>query len=70
MRLRLPGADLKIINLYDPTPRHAVGLAYPTRRHQNLAAKELATLCESTMPELLSHSARPPRPHLPSRVAR
>lgn len=69
-RLRLPGADLKIIDLYDPTPRHAVGLAYPTRHYQNLAAKELATLCQSTMAELLSHSARPPRPHLRSRVAR
>lgn len=70
VRLRLPGADVKTIDLYDPTPRHAVGLAYLTKRYQNLAAKEFATLCQSTMAELLTHPARPPRPDMRSRVAR
>ncbi len=70
VRLRLPGADLKIIDLYDPTPRHAVGLAYMTGRYQNLAAKEFASLCQSTMAELLAHSMRSARPRTRSRLAR
>lgn len=58
VRLRLPGTDLQLIDLYDPAPRHAVGLAYLSGRYQNLAAKEFANLCQSTMHELLTHSPR------------
>lgn len=28
VRLRLPGRDLQIVDLYGPTPRHPVGLAF------------------------------------------
>ena len=58
VRLRLPGTDLQIIDIYDPTPRHPVGLAYLKNKHQNLAAKEFATLCQITMKDLFSESRR------------
>jgi LysR family cyn operon transcriptional activator len=56
VRLRRPGIDLKIVDIYAPTPRHAVGLAFLKHRHQNLAATEFATLCRVTMKDLLSES--------------
>lgn len=56
VRLRLPGKDLRIIDLYGPTPRHSVGLAYLTNRYQNLAAKEFANLCRTTMTAFLATS--------------
>ncbi|MGQ0810645.1 MAG: LysR substrate-binding domain-containing protein [Nitrospiraceae bacterium] len=59
VRLRLRGADLRIIDLYDPTPRHAVGLAHLTNRYQNLAAREFASLCQTTMKILLADSTSP-----------
>ncbi len=52
VRLRLPGKDLQVIDLYGPTPRHSVGLAFLTNRYQNLAAKEFGNLCLSTMATL------------------
>jgi LysR family transcriptional regulator, cyn operon transcriptional activator len=52
VRLRLAGSALRIIELYDPVPRHAVGLAYAVRRHQNRAAKEFGLLCRTTMEQL------------------
>ena len=53
VRLRLPGSDLQIVDLYGPTPRHPVGLAFLKHRQQNLAATEFANLCQATMKELL-----------------
>lgn len=60
VRLRLPYGNLQIVDIYDPTPRHPVGLAFLKHRHQNLAATEFANLCETTMKDLLSESRRPP----------
>lgn len=54
VRSRLPGMDLQVIDLYDPTPRHAVGLAYLTKRHRGLAAEEFAAICHTTMRDLQS----------------
>ena len=56
--LRAATADLQIIDIYDPTPRHAVGLPYLKNEHQNLAAKEFATLCQTTMKDLKADRAR------------
>lgn len=56
VRSRLPGAGLQLVDLYDPTPRHAVGLAYLTKRYRSLAATEFGQLCRSTMQELQSDS--------------
>ena len=58
VRLRLPRADLQIVDIYDPTPRHAVGLARLKNKHQNLAANEFVNLCQTTMRNLLSESRR------------
>lgn len=52
-RLRLAGSGLRIIELYDPVPRHSVDLAYRTNRYQNIAAKEFGTLCRTTITQLL-----------------
>lgn len=54
VRSRRPGLTLQVIDLYDPTPRHAVGLAYLTKRHRSLAAEEFAALCQTTMRDLQS----------------
>ena len=59
VRSRLPGAELQLIDLYDPTPRHAVGLAYLTKRYRSLAAEEFAALCRTTMHMLRSNSNEP-----------
>lgn|SRR5574340_50523 len=56
VRSRLPGAGLQLVDLYDPTPRHTVGLAYLTKRYRSLAAAEFGQLCRSTMQELQSDS--------------
>ena len=60
VRLRLPYGDLQVVDIYDPIPRHPVGLAFLKHRHQNLAATEFANLCQVTMKHLLSESRRSP----------
>ena len=62
VRLRLPASDLQIVDIYDPTPRHPVGLAFLKHRHQNLAATEFANFCQSTMKELLMESRKATEP--------
>ena len=56
VRLRSPGARFCLIELYDPVPRHSVGLVSLANRYQNLAAKEFATLCRTTMAHLPTKS--------------
>jgi DNA-binding transcriptional LysR family regulator len=56
VRLRSPGAKFRLIELYDPVPRHSVGLVSLMNRYQNLAAKEFATLCRTTMAHLMTKS--------------
>lgn len=58
VRSRLPGLDVQLIDLYDPTPRHAVGLAYLTKRYRSLAAEEFAELCQATMQDLQAGATR------------
>jgi LysR family transcriptional regulator, cyn operon transcriptional activator len=53
VRSRLGGSGLRTIDLYDPVPRHSVGLAYQANRYQNIAAREFGTLCRTTMTRLL-----------------
>lgn len=60
VRTRLSGGNLQLIDLYDPAPRHGVGLAFLTKRYRSLAAEEFARLCQSTIKELQSHSKLPP----------
>jgi LysR family transcriptional regulator, cyn operon transcriptional activator len=56
VRQRLAHTKLRIIDLYDPIPRHSVGLAYHANRYQNLAAKEFGNLCRSIMASLIEES--------------
>lgn len=62
VRLRSPRTDLQIVEIYDPTPRHAVGLVFLKQRHQLLAATEFVNLCRSTMKDLLAECANPATP--------
>lgn len=59
VRSRLPSTPLQVIDLYDPTPCHTVGLAYLTKRYRGVAAEEFASLCQSTMQDLQSASLPP-----------
>jgi DNA-binding transcriptional LysR family regulator len=56
VRLRPPGARLRMIELYDPVPRHSVGLISLASRYQNIAGKEFAKLCQSTITHLTTRS--------------
>jgi DNA-binding transcriptional LysR family regulator len=56
VRLRSPGARFRIVELYDPVPHHSVGLVSLANRYQNMAAKEFAVLCRSTMAHLMNRS--------------
>jgi hypothetical protein len=62
--------DLQVIDLYDPTPRHAVGLAYLTKRHRGLAAQEFAAICQTTMQDLQSDPEQSKRNRPRKRTAR
>ncbi|HJT22107.1 MAG TPA: LysR substrate-binding domain-containing protein [Nitrospira sp.] len=53
VRGRLGGTRLRMVDLYDPVPRHWVGIAYKHNRYQNLAAQEFGSLCRSVMEDLL-----------------
>jgi LysR family transcriptional regulator, cyn operon transcriptional activator len=55
VRSRLSGGKLQLLELYDPTPCHVVGIAILTKRHRSLAAEEFARLCQTTIKELQSH---------------
>lgn len=62
VRHRLSSA-LRIIQLYDPVPKHPVGLAHLANRHLGLAAQEFIRLCRSTLAGLSSEgSDEPMRP--------
>ncbi|BCA55574.1 Transcriptional activator protein, LysR family [Nitrospira sp. KM1] len=54
VRHRSSHKALRVIDLYDPIPSHAVGLVHRVRRHQHLAAREFGLLCRSTMNSLLA----------------
>jgi DNA-binding transcriptional LysR family regulator len=49
VRHRLSGDTLRIIELYDPVPKHPVGLAYLATRHLGLAAQEFIRLCRDIL---------------------
>ena len=52
VRHRLAGGALRIIELYDPAPKHPVGLTHLANRHLGLAAQEFIRLCRSTLADL------------------
>ncbi|MBI4400371.1 MAG: LysR family transcriptional regulator [Nitrospirae bacterium] len=52
VRHRLRGEALRVVELYDPVPRHSVGLAYLANRSLSLVAHEFMRLCRATLGEL------------------
>jgi len=60
VRLRHAGSGLRILDLYNPAPRYSAELAYWGNRYQNIAARELGTLCRTTMTSLFT---RPKHSH-------
>lgn len=63
VRLRSPGSKFRLIELYNPVPRHSVGLISLANRYQSLAVKEFATLCGTTTAQLMTkpNSSTPSR---------
>jgi DNA-binding transcriptional LysR family regulator len=56
VRLKRAGAGLRIIDLYDPVPRHSVELAYRGNRYQNITARELTPIAHSAVQPFLASS--------------
>lgn len=52
VRPRLPGSALRAIPLYEPVPRHPVGVIYLADRHLGLAAREFLRLCRAILEDL------------------
>jgi LysR family cyn operon transcriptional activator len=52
VRHRLRGAGLRLIELYDPVPRHDVGVVSLAHRHLGKAAQEFIRLCQATLGDL------------------
>jgi DNA-binding transcriptional LysR family regulator len=52
VRHRLRGSGLRLIELYDPVPRHDVGMVSLAHRHLGKAAQEFVRLCRTTLDDL------------------
>jgi DNA-binding transcriptional LysR family regulator len=52
VRQRLRGTGLRMIGLYDPVPRHSVGLAYRVDRHMGKAAQAFMDLCRLALEDI------------------
>ena len=52
VRHRIRGSMLRVIELYDPVPRHDVGVASLVHRHLGKAGQEFVRLCRSTLADL------------------
>jgi DNA-binding transcriptional LysR family regulator len=56
VRHHLRGKGLQIVELYDPVPRHAVGLVQLARRHLGMAAQAFTGLCRETIKTLVDQT--------------
>lgn len=63
LRRRLQSAALRTVELYDPIPRHPVGLIYQEGRHLGLPAREFLGLCRTVLAQF---GPRPARKAVPS----
>jgi len=52
VRHRLHGVGLRLIRLYDPVPRHAIGIVHRANHHLGKAAQEFVRLCRDTIEDL------------------
>ncbi|HKN85664.1 MAG TPA: LysR substrate-binding domain-containing protein [Nitrospiraceae bacterium] len=69
VRHRIGGSLLRVIELYDPVPRHDVGVVSLAHRHLGKAAQEFVRLCRTTLGDLqIDHDHAPPQ-KIPSDVS-
>lgn len=54
VRHRIRGTVLRVIELYDPVPRHDVGVVSLAHRHLGKAAQEFVRLCRTMLDDLQS----------------
>jgi DNA-binding transcriptional LysR family regulator len=54
VRHRIRGTVLRVIELYDPVPRHDVGVASLAHRYLGKAAQEFVRLCRAMLDDLQS----------------
>lgn len=52
VRQRIRGTGLRLLELYDPVPRHDVGVVSLANRHLGKAAQEFVRLCRTTLDNL------------------
>ena len=55
VRPRISGSGLRLVDLYDPVPKHTVGLVSLAHRHLGKAAQEFIRLCRATLDDLQVH---------------
>ena len=69
VRHRIGGSGLRLIELYDPIPRHDVGIVSLAHRHLGKAAQKFVRLCRTTLDDLQIDRADVPSHKLPLRPA-
>ena len=69
VRHRIGGSGLRLIELYDPIPRHDVGIVSLAHRHLGKAAQKFVRLCRTTLDDLQTDRADVPSHKLPLRRA-
>lgn len=69
VRHRIGGSMLRVIELYDPVPRHDVGVVSLAHRHLGKAAQEFIRLCRTTLSDLQIDQEHAPPQKIPLRGA-
>ena len=69
VRHRIGGSMLRVIELYDPVPRHDVGVVSLAHRHLGKAAQEFVRLCRATLGDLQIDQEHAPPQKVPLRRA-
>jgi LysR family cyn operon transcriptional activator len=67
VRHRIRGTGLRLIELYDPVPRHDVGMVSLVHRHLGKAAQEFVRLCRATLDDLQVGQDDAPVQKIPTR---
>ena len=69
VRHRIRGSMLRVIELYDPVPKHDVGVVSLAHRHLGKAAQEFVRLCRTTLGDLQIDQEEAPSHKIPLRRA-
>jgi LysR family transcriptional regulator, cyn operon transcriptional activator len=70
VRHRTRGSMLRLIELYDPVPRHDVGIVSLAHRHLGKAAQEFVRLCRTTLDDLQISQKDAPMHNIPAPMRR